>query len=98
MMNSNTSKWCPKIVVAAFWTLSTGGSFALPARSQPPVQVREVRPLVQYVDPMIGVRGAGQNVPGPQIPFGSVNPSPDTPNATCGGYSPSQPIRGFRAC
>jgi len=100
MFMTKSALWtqCPKAVAAALWALTAAGSFP-PALCKPPVQVRsqarEVRPLVQYVDPFIGVRGAGECVVGPQLPFGSVNPSPDTPNATCGGYSPSQPIRGF---
>lgn len=49
-----------------------------------------------YVDPFIGVLDPGSNcVIGPQLPFGSINPSPQTPNGAHDGYSPVEPIRGF---
>ena len=52
---------------------------------------------VDYVDPFIGVRdGEISNcVLGPQMPFGSINPSPHTPGGSHDGYSVDQPIRGF---
>ena len=51
---------------------------------------------VALVDPFIGVRDEESNcVIGPQLPFGSINPSPQTPMGSHDGYSPSQPIRGF---
>ncbi len=49
----------------------------------------------KYVDPWMGVNGKGNTVIGPQLPFGSVNPSPDTPNGDTDGYSPKEKIRGF---
>jgi len=49
-----------------------------------------------YVDPFIGVLDNESNcVIGPQLPFGSINPSPQTPLGEHDGYSPLQPIRGF---
>ena len=37
----------------------------------------EIRDLVEYVDPFIGVRDPGSNTTiGPQLPFGSINPGP----------------------
>jgi predicted alpha-1,2-mannosidase len=53
---------------------------------------------VDYVDNFIGVldgHDASNCVIGPQLPFGSVNPSPQTPNGGNDGYSPEDPIRGF---
>ena len=41
----------------------------------------EIRKLADYVDPFIGVRNENNPsncVIGPQMPFGSINPSPDT--------------------
>lgn len=52
--------------------------------------------LVNYVDPFIGVRDDASNcVIGPQLPWGSINPSPNTKNGSQDGYSPNEPIRGF---
>jgi predicted alpha-1,2-mannosidase len=52
--------------------------------------------LVNYVDLRIGTYNDGSNcVIGPQMPFGSINPSPQTPGGNMAGYDPSQPIRGF---
>ena len=57
------------------------------------------RQLVDYVNPFIGVidtkAGASNCVIGPQLPFGSINPSPQTRDGDQDGYSPTQPIRGF---
>ena len=52
--------------------------------------------LVDYVDPFIGVLDKESNcVIGPQLPFGSINPSPQTQNGSHDGYSPTDSIRGF---
>ena len=51
--------------------------------------------LTQYVDPFIGVKGNGSCVVGPQLPFGSINPSPDTPEGHTDGYNYNSKIRGF---
>ena len=60
-------------------------------------QIKKIRHLVQYVDTRIGViDNRGSNcVIGPQIPFGTINPSPETPEGGQGGYSPGKPLRGF---
>lgn len=52
---------------------------------------------IDYVDPFIGVLDGGKSncVIGPQLPNGSVNPSPQTIEGHHDGYSPDQPIRGF---
>jgi predicted alpha-1,2-mannosidase len=47
------------------------------------------------VDPLFGVAGAGHTVPGPQLPFGFANPSPDTWPSESSGYRDGAPIRGF---
>ena len=51
--------------------------------------------LTQYVDPFIGVKGSGSCVIGPQLPYGSINPSPDTPGGHTDGYKYESNIRGF---
>ncbi len=52
--------------------------------------------LVNYVNPFIGVLDKVSNcVIGPQLPFSSINPSPQTPGGDHDGYSPGEPIRGF---
>lgn len=51
---------------------------------------------VEYVDPFIGVLDELSNcVIGPQMPFGSINPSPHTPNGSYDGYDPKDEISGF---
>ncbi len=51
---------------------------------------------VDYVDNRIGALDNESNcVIGPQMPFGSINPSPQTKNGEDDGYSPNEPIRGF---
>jgi predicted alpha-1,2-mannosidase len=52
-------------------------------------------PLTTYVNPWMGVRGVGNTVLGPQVPWGSVNPSPDTEAGYTAGYNPDKKIRGF---
>ncbi|MBQ0151198.1 MAG: GH92 family glycosyl hydrolase [Bacteroidales bacterium] len=56
-----------------------------------------VRHLSDWVDTNVGVidKGASNCVVGPMLPYGSINPSPQTPKGTSDGYKPSQPIRGF---
>ena len=54
----------------------------------------QVQP-VDYVDMFMGNRGESNCGIGPQLPHGSVNPSPQTPGGGNDGYDPLQPIRGF---
>lgn len=53
-----------------------------------------------YVDVNIGtlqtgIRDQGNCTIGPQLPFGAINPGPQTPNGHHDGYSPDENIRGF---
>lgn len=48
-----------------------------------------------FVDMFMGVQGVSNCVIGPQLPHGSVNPSPQTPGGNHDGYDPKEPIRGF---
>ena len=50
---------------------------------------------VEKVNMSIGQKGNSNCVIGPQLPHGSINPSPDTPNGGQDGYDERQPIRGF---
>src|ERR1700744_2393835 len=50
---------------------------------------------VNDVNAFMGVNGPGHVVVGPQLPWGSVNPSPDTADANSSGYNPQRKIRGF---
>jgi len=43
----------------------------------------------------MGVAGKGNTVIGPQLPWGSIHPSPDTPEGNTDGYNPGKKIRGF---
>lgn len=47
------------------------------------------------VEMLMGVRGGSNCVVGPQLPHGSINPSPQTDHGGHGGYKENQPIRGF---
>ena len=47
------------------------------------------------VDMFMGVQGASNCVIGPQLPHGSVNPSPQTKDGSHSGYKVDKPIRGF---
>lgn len=47
------------------------------------------------VEMFMGVRGNSNCVIGPQVPHGSVNPSPQTPNGGQNGYDENDLIRGF---
>ncbi|MBC7720778.1 MAG: glycoside hydrolase family 92 protein [Pedobacter sp.] len=61
-------------------------------------QQKKAKQPVDYVDNRIGVLDgpdASSCVIGPQLPFGSISPSPQTKNGSDDGYDPSQPIRGF---
>lgn len=56
--------------------------------------------LIEHVDVRIGSyqtgpKDQGNTTIGPQLPFGSISPSPQTPNGKHDGYSPDEPIRGF---
>lgn len=53
--------------------------------------------LADYVDTKIGVIGtrASNCVLGPQLPFGCINPSPQSISDSPAGYSPQNPTRGF---
>lgn len=53
--------------------------------------------FVEYVDTKIGaIDNRGSNcVIGPGLPYGSINPSPQTVEGGMDGYHPDKPIRGF---
>jgi len=51
--------------------------------------------LADYVDMHMGQNLESNCVIGPQLPHGSVNPSPQTPNGENDGYLPGRPVLGF---
>jgi len=51
--------------------------------------------LSDNVNPFMGVTGRGNTVVGPQLPWGSISPSPDTEDGSSDGYNPQKGIRGF---
>lgn len=54
------------------------------------------RRFVSRVDPLIGVDGLGECLPGPYLPYSLVRPGPDTlPPHKTNGYDSSKPIIGF---
>ncbi len=68
----------------------------LAALAVPVLLVEAQERPIDFVDPRIGASGDESNCAiGPQLPFGSINPGPQTPNANQNGYNPTQPIRGF---
>lgn len=58
---------------------------------------KKIYSLVPFVDTKVGVYDTKNSncMIGPQLPFGSINPSPQTPGGEHDGYSPNQPVRGF---
>ncbi len=72
----------PVRALAASWLFSV----ALPAAPLP---------VEDLVDPFIGSAGRGSCMPGPCLPHASIYPSPETLDATPGGYAGGQPIVGF---
>ncbi len=78
-----------RIFIAPFYLV-----LAVLVMSAPTVSAQE-RPI-DFVDPRIGASGDESNCAiGPELPFGSINPGPQTPNSNQNGYNPNQPIRGF---
>lgn len=59
------------------------------------IQSAHSQDLIKYVNPFMGAKGAGHCVVGPQLPFGSINPSPDCPDGHTDGYNFNSKIRGF---
>jgi predicted alpha-1,2-mannosidase len=59
------------------------------------IQIDAQETKADMVDMIMGTYGASHCVVGPQLPHGSVNPSPQTPDGKHGGYKADQPIRGF---
>ena len=58
--------------------------------ARPPALGQRRASAVDFVNPMIGTKGAGHVFPGPCRPFGLVQPSPDTGNGSwkyCSGYA-----------
>ena len=53
--------------------------------------------FADFVDTSVGVvdKRASNCVIGPMLPYGSINPSPQSRKGTSDGYKPSEPIRGF---
>ena len=52
--------------------------------------------LVQFVDPFIGTKGAGNTFPGASLPYGMVKLGPDCGNKLSNsGYVPDEIIHGF---
>lgn len=51
--------------------------------------------IIDMVDPLIGVLGAGSCVPGPCLPHSSIYPSPNTLAASPGGFANNSPVTGF---
>jgi predicted alpha-1,2-mannosidase len=47
------------------------------------------------VNPLIGVIGDGECIPGPCLPHASIHPSPNTLNCANGGYNYNEKITGF---
>lgn len=59
------------------------------------LQAQQKKTPVDLVDMNMGQQGESNCVIGPQLPHGSINPSPHTPHGEHDGYDPLMPIRGF---
>ncbi len=55
----------------------------------------EIRDVSIYVDTRYGTEKPGNTVIGPQLPWGSINPSPETRKGGTDGYTAKMPITGF---
>jgi len=55
----------------------------------------EMRELTEFVNPYIGADRTSNNSLSPQMPWGSVQPQPDTDVGNFAGYLDDHPIRGF---
>ena len=52
--------------------------------------------LAKYVNPFIGTGGHGHTYPGPSLPFGMIQPGPDTNGQKFCGYDHTDPmLHGF---
>ena len=76
--------------LAIYFTVSSFTGFCYAKNSN-----SNINSKVAFVDMFMGVQGLSNCVIGPQLPHGSVNPSPQTPKGQHGGYNPKEPIRGF---
>jgi predicted alpha-1,2-mannosidase len=82
-------------------TVVAAALLALGVSTPPAEAVSLVTDPVGYVDPMIGTGNGGEtvgqinNFPGPAVPFGMLQWSPDTPGAYAGYSYDSNKIRGF---
>jgi len=74
-----------KTNLCLMWLLSAWWPFTVNAQTN----------RTDLVDMFMGVQGNSNCVIGPQLPHGSINPSPQTAKGRHGGYAPGQPIRGF---
>jgi predicted alpha-1,2-mannosidase len=64
--------------------------------SQAASQAFVTQDLAPFANPKYTACGAGGGVPGPRVPFGMVNLSPDCGSGSANsGYDPGQPIYGF---
>src|SRR6185436_4215385 len=59
--------------MAAMWRAAALLALGCVAQAAPPAG-----DLAQYVDPFIGTGGHGHTFPGPTLPFGMIQPGPDT--------------------
>ncbi|MDD4920876.1 MAG: GH92 family glycosyl hydrolase [Bacteroidales bacterium] len=55
----------------------------------------EKQSLADYVDMHMGQKAESNCVIGPQLPHGSINPSPQTIGGENDGYAPGEPVMGF---
>ncbi len=51
--------------------------------------------VIDYVDTRLGTGGPGNAFVGPQMPWGGIQPGPDTRNGSTDGYGRGEAIRGF---
>lgn len=84
MRNLSLSVFIIFFITLLFSSLSKAGNLYTESKSK-----------TELVDMFMGVQGFSNCVIGPQLPHGSVNPSPQTPNGHHDGYDPKESIRGF---
>ncbi|HEY4417003.1 MAG TPA: GH92 family glycosyl hydrolase [Verrucomicrobiae bacterium] len=84
-----------KLVKQAAFRATVSGLLAFFGAGPAPVFGDTPGNLVNQVNAFMGANGSGHVVVGPQLPWGSVNPSPDTADANSSGYNSERKIRGF---
>jgi len=76
----NMSRVLSGALLSSVWMLTLGCSQLEPEKSETSTLATTKKDVLSYVDPFIGTGGHGHTFPGPTVPFGMVQLSPDNPS------------------